>query len=627
MRGTATAVALSLALVGAAGCRGTLVTSSSRLDAGVFGHVTDAAQEDTGRFEEGLDSGIRGLGDALGATVRAAEPPPALSGGTLLTMRDRALAVASDPDEDRVVVVSTSSPALLGEVRFDAHAEPGRLVEDDAGLVHVVLRRAGAIATIDLGDPSAPTLLATRAVCPAPRGIAYDASRSELRVVCAGGELVTLPPTGDVLRVAQLEDDLRDVVVDGTQLLVTRFRSATVLVVDAATDAFVQGLRVPVSPDLAMRSTTPSVAWRTIARPGGGAWVLHQRAVDTVLSPMDPMAYGGGGGRGCGAPVVASVLTALSTTSSPATEPTLGCAPLVVDAAVSPDGARAVVAVAGALPFDAAQYRVYRLDGATDPFGARATDGSFDGNVAGRAVAVAYTAAGGIVVQSRAPATITVVGTSGSTAIPLGGADHTDTGFDVFHSNPGAGVACASCHPEAGEDGRVWNFDIGARRTMSLRGGLLATAPFHWQGEFADMSALLGDVFSRRMAGGPLRSDYQDALLGWLDAQPRLPARTVSDPLAVDRGRVLFESTEVGCATCHSGVSFSDELTVDVGTGDRFQVPSLRGLGYRAPYLHDGRAATLADRFTPLGGGDLHGHTSQLDTAQLADLVAYLEAL
>jgi cytochrome c peroxidase len=66
---------------------------------------------------------------------------------------------------------------------------------------------------------------------------------------------------------------------------------------------------------------------------------------------------------------------------------------------------------------------------------------------------------------------------------------------------------------------------------------------------------------------------------------------------------------------------------MDVGTGKPYQVPSLRGLAARAPYMHDGCAATLHDRFGPCGGGDRHGVTSALTTDQIDDLVAYLETL
>ena len=56
-------------------------------------------------------------------------------------------------------------------------------------------------------------------------------------------------------------------------------------------------------------------------------------------------------------------------------------------------------------------------------------------------------------------------------------------------------------------------------------------------------------------------------------------------------------------------------------------VPSLIGLAWRAPYMHQGCAATLADRFGTCGGGDAHGKTSQLSAEQRADLIAFLETL
>jgi hypothetical protein len=56
-------------------------------------------------------------------------------------------------------------------------------------------------------------------------------------------------------------------------------------------------------------------------------------------------------------------------------------------------------------------------------------------------------------------------------------------------------------------------------------------------------------------------------------------------------------------------------------------VPSLLGVSRRAPFMSDGCASTLLDRFNPACGGELHGNTAELDAEQLADLVAYLESL
>ena len=95
----------------------------------------------------------------------------------------------------------------------------------------------------------------------------------------------------------------------------------------------------------------------------------------------------------------------------------------------------------------------------------------------------------------------------------------------------------------------------------------------------------------------------------------------------MSRGRLLFEDATAACSTCHVGAVGTNNKTVDVGTGRPLQVPSLRGVAWRAPYMHDGCAVTLADRFGACGGGDKHGHTSQLGAAQIADLVAYLQSL
>ena len=46
--------------------------------------------------------------------------------------------------------------------------------------------------------------------------------------------------------------------------------------------------------------------------------------------------------------------------------------------------------------------------------------------------------------------------------------------------------------------------------------------------------------------------------------------------------------------------------------GGAFQVPSLVGIGTRGPFMHDGCAATLRDRFNPACGGAQHGMTDKL---------------
>ena len=122
-----------------------------------------------------------------------------------------------------------------------------------------------------------------------------------------------------------------------------------------------------------------------------------------------------------------------------------------------------------------------------------------------------------------------------------------------------------------------------------------------------------------------MTSAQQGALSHWIDGLPALHIITPADAATLARGRAVFEGP-AGCADCHAGAALTNNETVDVGTGGRFQVPQLRGLAARAPYLHDGRALTLDHRLM-LNNGDRHGRTSALTPDQRADLLRYLESL
>jgi hypothetical protein len=108
---------------------------------------------------------------------------------------------------------------------------------------------------------------------------------------------------------------------------------------------------------------------------------------------------------------------------------------------------------------------------------------------------------------------------------------------------------------------------------------------------------------------------------------PRLPPLRSPDDAAAVRGQVLFDRADVGCSGCHSGPLFTNNQNTPVGKGDALQVPSLLGVAWRTPLMHDGCAATLRDRFDPACGGSAHGDVSMLSEGELSDLIAYLESL
>jgi len=668
--------AASLALAAATGCSHTAPPDMS----GTGGDITITPTPLCGGMAGSMGSVSVPVGVSFspfppqfGATTAASVAPPAISGGTLLVLSDGHTAVVSDPDRDLVNIVDLTSKSVTATITLTAGDEPGRIVADGAGRAHVALRHGGALVSI---DTATGTLLQRRDVCAAPRGVAYDASTDLLHVACSGGELVSLPAAGGAAtRTLTLDGDLRDVVVDHGHLRVSRFRSAQLLPVEA--DGTVSGRVTPPNFRWARarggQNFTPGAAWRTMEMPdGSGVMMLHQRGL-AEDEPVNPVVGGYGGPDTC-ASIVHPGVTMVASDGSVRTGPALAGLTLAVDMAIAPDGNKIAFVSAGNATnivqgaFGAGAPSIPRVfisdvssttddqigcmpDGTHGPcspgFIGGITEGPVPGGTGGsggpvtcttgqdpsipqdvgQPIAVAFDGAGQVVVQSREPAKL-FLGSGGS--VTLSTVSRADTGHLIFHQNAGGFLACGSCHLEGNDDGRIWNFTCqGPRRTQSLHsGGLRETAPFHWDGQETDMSVLMNDVFVGRMSGPALANDQINVLISWIDNQPRVPRAAPADGAAVERGRVLFNDTSHGaaCASCHAGEHFTNNASVDVGTGAPFQVPSLIGVGTRGPFMHNGCAKTLADRFDPACGGAQHGMTG-LSTDQIADLVAYMQSI
>jgi hypothetical protein len=220
-------------------------------------------------------------------------------------------------------------------------------------------------------------------------------------------------------------------------------------------------------------------------------------------------------------------------------------------------------------------------------------------------------------------------------------------------------IACASCHPDGGEDGLVWDFTQageGLRNTIALVGRSgTGHGRVHWSANFDEIQDFEGDIrngfggtglmsdadfdATRDPLGAPKagRSADLDALAAYVTSLSRVPPSpfgrgadgAVDD--AVRAGRVVY--VDAGCVDCHSGAAFSDFARHDVGTiadgsglgigaplgGVGFDTPTLRGVVHTAPYFHDGSAASLDDVVTR--------HAPALADPDRAALVAYLRAL
>lgn len=582
--------------------------------------------------------GFRDFNTHTPPLITAEHPPPPIAGGTL-AVHD-GVALVGDAARLRALIVDTRTE----DVRTIAtEGIPGRAIIDGR-TGYMLLRNRAQLLTIDL---DAAEITATTDICAAPRGLAMHPDGA-LRVTCLGGELMRVTADGATL-INRLEADLRDVVIQDGTTYVSWFRSATV---GELNDDGTVGRRFrPAAlegPSGARR--VGAVGWRLTPAPGGKLALVHQVNAPDEVPVSRPGGYGGGGQFAC-AGISGTGVTSIDPKTGTVRTREITDVVLPVDLAVAPSGTSFGLMVAGAgnspnaftigaqiddIASDNAQIDINCLEGSVfyEDFSQGAQRGQ-SGFGDSQATAVAFDGSQNrYFVFSREPAQLIEVNLNHSAqrSIPLGGSSVVDTGHALFHRDAGRGIACASCHPEGGDDGFAWTFEgiDGVRRTQMLRGGIKGTEPFHWEGDLADFRALSDEVFSHRMGGPVLDPEYATVFIDYIDRMPNviLARPTAEDDPAIARGEALFNDETVGCASCHVGGQGTDNRSHNVGTGGVFQTPALRNLVQRMPLMHTGCATTLTARFSvECGGGDAHGQTSHLAASQIADLVRYLDIL
>ena len=580
---------------------------------------------------------------------------PPISGGTLAVAADGSIAVAADPERDLVYLVNVAADDTQ-LISLPPGSEPGRVVLDGHGQAHVVLRNTGQLARIELA--TARTEL-SEPLCQHPRGLAFTATTHSVYVACADGQLVQLSAATHeiVQRTQSPAADLRDVVVaESGTLVVSRFRDASLWLPERApSEITLPTLPWPIldvgsasSEPARWVSTRPTFAFRTSSALNGSVWVLHERA---QIDPLDGDDFRGRKTQ-CG-PAVQAALTQLDPESGEIKRSLQlqGLSAPAVDLALSLSGTWIATASPSAFAAGLPGVQLYRVNTLIDEasierqvnaefphsallmcVGPSATGLTLDIQT----VAVAFDAKDTLYVQSRYPARLHVIQvttngnpTSGPARVDsqrileLNQAPPRDLGHEWFHAELGnSRVSCAACHAEGLDDAHVWQSSKGARRTPGLRGGLAQTAPFAWSGEHTSLDSMITSFADPSVPTAAI-----SGIGSWLDKLTPLTLKPASEAqkLAAESGKTLFESAQLGCTECHNGPKLTNNQTLDVGTGGTYQVPSLLGLGLRAPYMHDGCAKDLQAIFTTPGCG--HSQLGTLSTEQAADLQAYLRSL
>lgn len=224
-------------------------------------------------------------------------------------------------------------------------------------------------------------------------------------------------------------------------------------------------------------------------------------------------------------------------------------------------------------------------------------------------------------------------------------------------------MSCATCHSDAGHDGRVWDltgFGEGLRNTVALSGRAgMGHGFLHWSANFDEVqdfekqirdlaggTGLMADALYNagtrnqalgdRKAGQSADLDALAAYLGSLNTFEPSPLRNADGTLttAAAAGRTVFQNAN--CASCHSGAAFTASAdgaalknigTIKAASGKRLggtlagiDIPTLRDVWATGPYLHDGSAATLAAAVQAHAGNTVAG-------TDLNNLVSYLQQI
>ena len=197
-------------------------------------------------------------------------------------------------------------------------------------------------------------------------------------------------------------------------------------------------------------------------------------------------------------------------------------------------------------------------------------------------------------------------------------------------------LSCATCHPDARTDAMNWDLlNDGMGNPKNVKSMLLAhaTPPTTWLGIRPNAEVSVRSGFKHiQFAVRP----EEDALA--IDAYLK-SLEPVPSPYLVDgalsnsarRGEKIFE--QAGCIRCHPAPLFTDLNRYELGTtrgrdeGLPVDVPSLIEVWRTAPYMHDGRAATMHDVLNSVGHTEILKQTEKLSVKEINDLIEYILSL
>ncbi|MDH3981498.1 MAG: hypothetical protein OES84_01210 [Kiritimatiellaceae bacterium] len=197
-------------------------------------------------------------------------------------------------------------------------------------------------------------------------------------------------------------------------------------------------------------------------------------------------------------------------------------------------------------------------------------------------------------------------------------------------------LSCAVCHPDGRNDALNWDLlNDGIGNPKNVKSMLLShkTPRAMWLGVRADAETGVRAGLKHIQFSVRPEKDAQ-AIDAYLKSLRPIPSpHLVNGELSESalRGKALFEG--MSCASCHPAPLYTNMKLYDVGTtkgqdqGKPVDVPTLVEVWRTAPYLHDGRAATIHDLLHSQGHAGILKETKALDEQQINDLAEYVLSL
>lgn len=191
--------------------------------------------------------------------------------------------------------------------------------------------------------------------------------------------------------------------------------------------------------------------------------------------------------------------------------------------------------------------------------------------------------------------------------------------------------SCNGCHPgDARTDGMNWdlmNDGIGNPKNCKSLLFSHVTPPNMISGIRASANVAVRAGY-KLIQFTDLPKDFADCVDEYLmDLKPVPSPYLVNGELSekAQRGRKVYEKLK--CDECHSGPYYTDMKMHRIGEDVEFEngwdTPTLREVWRTAPYLFDGRAATMKDVFTV----HKHGIDKKVSDKEIDELVEYVNSL